>query len=98
MRPPRWPPFHRFRVRTEHSESPLRLQNAIWEYTNRGALVARGCRGRRRPAYRHRPRIPEVPFTDFEDTGLDLITPQFSLDKYRRGRLRFPWPTASRRG
>ena len=66
---------------TEHSESPLRLQNAIWVYTNEGLWSLADAEGGVGLAYREA-EDPRVPFTDFEDTGLDLITPQFSLDKY----------------
>ena len=66
---------------TEHSESPLRLQNAIWNYTNEGLWSLADEEGGVGLPYRTA-EDPRVPFTDFEDTGLDLITPQFSLDKY----------------
>ena len=66
---------------TEHAESPLRLQNAIWSYTNGGLWSVADSEGVVGLPYRTA-EDPRVPFTDFEDTGLDLITPQFSADKY----------------
>ena len=70
-----------FQYVTEHAESPLRLQNAIWSYTNQGLWSVSDSEGVVGLPYRTN-ADPRVPFTDFEDTGLDLITPQFSLDKY----------------
>lgn len=66
---------------TEHAISPLRLQNAIWSYTNQFLWSVSDSEGVVGLPYRTA-EDPRVPFTDFEDTGLDLITPQFSLDKY----------------
>ena len=66
---------------TEHAESPLRLQNAIWSYTNGGLWSVADSEGVVGLPYRTA-ADPRVPFTDFQDTGLDLITPQFSADKY----------------
>ncbi len=70
-----------FSYDTEHRESPLRLQNAIYLYTNDGLWSVSDFEGGSGLGYRTA-EDPRVPFTDFEDTGLDLITPQFSLDKY----------------
>jgi hypothetical protein len=70
-----------FTYDTEHRESPLRLQNAIYLYTNDGLWSVSDFEGEVGLGYRTA-EDPRVPFTDFEDTGLDLITPQFSLDKY----------------
>jgi starch-binding outer membrane protein, SusD/RagB family len=70
-----------FTYGTEHRESPLRLQNAIFVYTNDGLWSLSDFEGVVGLGYRTA-EDPRVPFTDFEDTGLDLITPQFSLDKY----------------
>jgi hypothetical protein len=66
---------------TEHAESPIRIQNAIWSYTNGGLWSVADSEGVVGLPYRSA-ADPRVPFTDFEDTGLDLITPQFSADKY----------------
>jgi starch-binding outer membrane protein, SusD/RagB family len=66
---------------TEHAETPLRLQNAIWSYTNGFLWSLADSEGVVGLPYRTA-EDPRVPFTDFEDVGLDLITPQFSLDKY----------------
>jgi hypothetical protein len=66
---------------TEHSISPLQLQNAIWSYTDQGLWSVSDSEGVVGLPYRTA-EDPRVPFTDLEDTGLDLITPQFSLDKY----------------
>jgi starch-binding outer membrane protein, SusD/RagB family len=70
-----------FQYVTEHADSPLRLQNAIWSYTSQGLWSVSDLEGEVGLPYRTN-EDPRVPFTDFEDTGLDLITPQFSLDKY----------------
>lgn len=66
---------------TEHAESPVRLQNAIWSYTNGYLWSVADSEGVAGLPYRSA-LDPRVPWTDFEDTGLDLITPQYSLDKY----------------
>jgi starch-binding outer membrane protein, SusD/RagB family len=66
---------------TEHAETPLRLQNAIWSYTNGFLWSVSDSEGVVGLPYRTA-ADPRVPYTDFEDVGLDLITPQFSLDKY----------------
>jgi starch-binding outer membrane protein, SusD/RagB family len=66
---------------TEHAETPLRLQNAIWSYTNGFLWSVADSEGVAGLPYRSAVD-PRVPYTDFEDVGLDLITPQFSLDKY----------------
>ena len=66
---------------TEHADSPLRLQNAIWTYTNNGLWSVADSEGGVGLPFRTA-EDPRVPFTDTEDTGLDLITPQFNLDKY----------------
>jgi hypothetical protein len=66
---------------TEHSESPLRLQNAIFTYGQAGLWSLSDQEGGVGLAYRSA-NDPRVPYTDTEDFGLDLITPQFNLDKY----------------
>ena len=66
---------------TEHSESPLRLQNAIFTYGQAGLWSLSDQEGGVGLPYRSA-NDPRVPYTDTEDTGLDLITPQFNLDKY----------------
>ena len=66
---------------TEHAETPLRLQNAIWSYTNGYLWSVADSEGVVGLPYRTA-EDPRLPYTDFEDVGLDLITPQFSLDKY----------------
>jgi hypothetical protein len=66
---------------TEHAESPVRLQNAIWSYTNGYLWSVADSEGVAGLPYRSA-LDPRVPWTDFEDTGLDFITPQYSLDKY----------------
>jgi hypothetical protein len=65
----------------EHADSPLRLQNAIWSYTNQGLWSLSDFEGVVGLGFRTA-ADPRVPFTDTEDTGLDLITAQFNLDKY----------------
>lgn len=66
---------------TEHAESPIRLQNAIWSYTNGYLWSVADSEGVAGLPYRSA-LDPRVLWTDFEDTGLDFITPQYSLDKY----------------
>jgi starch-binding outer membrane protein, SusD/RagB family len=70
-----------FVYNTEHSASPLKLQNAIWSYTNSGLWSVSDLEGDTGLPYRSA-NDPRVPYTDTEDVGLDLITPQFNLDKY----------------
>jgi starch-binding outer membrane protein, SusD/RagB family len=70
-----------FVYNTEHAESPIRIQNAIWSYTTGGLWSVADSEGVAGLPFRSA-EDPRVPFTDFEDTGLDLITPQFSADKY----------------
>lgn len=73
---------------TEHAESPLRLQNAIWSYTNQGLWsVADGEGGVGLPYFSAQdPRVPADTLDDdgdgVADTGLDLITTQVNLFKY----------------
>lgn len=66
---------------TEHAESPLRLQNAIFSYTNSGLWSVSDAEGGVGLPYRTA-ADPRVPYFDTEDTGLDLITAQFNLLKY----------------
>ena len=73
---------------TEHAESPLRLQNAIWSYTNQGLWSVADAEGGVGLPYfsAQDPRVPADTADGDEDgvadTGLDLITPQVSLFKY----------------
>lgn len=70
-----------FAYANEHADSPLKLQNAIFVYTNQGLWSVSDFEGGVGLGFRTA-EDPRVPFTDTEDTGLDLITPQFNLDKY----------------
>jgi hypothetical protein len=73
---------------TEHAESPLRLQNAIWSYTNQGLWsVADVEGGVGLPFFfAQDARVPADTLDDdgdgVADTGLDLITTQVNLFKY----------------
>jgi hypothetical protein len=73
---------------TEHAESPLRLQNAIWSYTNSGLWSVSDLEGGNGLPYisAEDPRVPVDSLDDdgdgFADPGLDLITPQYFLLKY----------------
>jgi starch-binding outer membrane protein, SusD/RagB family len=73
---------------TEHADSPLRLQNAIWSYTTQGLWsVADGEGGAGLPYRSAQDARVQVDSTIDEETGeiatgLDLITPQYSLLKY----------------
>lgn len=73
---------------TEHSEAPLRLQNAIWAYTNQGLWSVADSEGGNGLSYfsTQDPRVPADTLDDdgdgIADTGLDLITTQVTLQKY----------------
>jgi hypothetical protein len=73
---------------TEHAESPLRLQNAIWSYTNQGLWsVADVEGGVGYPFFSAEDlRVPADTIDEdgdgLADTGLDLITTQVNLFKY----------------
>jgi hypothetical protein len=73
---------------TEHAESPLRVQNAVWSYTNGGLWSVADVEGGVGLPYRSAldPRVPIDSIDDdgdgFADTGLDSFTPQYSLQKY----------------
>jgi len=77
-----------FKYETEHADSPQRLQNAIWAYTNGGLWSVSDVEGGNGLPYISAldPRV-QVDSVDadgdgFADPGLDLITPQYSLLKY----------------
>lgn len=70
-----------FRYVTEHAQSPFKLQNAIWSYTNQGLWSVANLEGENGLAFVD-DEDPRVPTFDTEDTGLDLVTPQFNLLKY----------------
>jgi hypothetical protein len=70
-----------FQYVTEHADSPLKLQNAIWSYTNSGLWSVSDLEGEVGLPFRTA-NDRRVPYTDTGDFGLDLITPQFNLDKY----------------
>jgi hypothetical protein len=73
---------------TEHAESPMRLRNAIFSYTNDGLWSVSDLEGENGLPYISAvdPRVPVDSLDDdgdgFADTGLDLITPQYFLLKY----------------
>ncbi|HEX2636891.1 MAG TPA: RagB/SusD family nutrient uptake outer membrane protein [Gemmatimonadales bacterium] len=77
-----------FSYDTEHADSPQRLQNAIWSYTNGGLWSVSDAEGGNGLPYlsAEDPRVPADSLDDdgdgFADPGLDLITPQYSLGKY----------------
>lgn len=77
-----------FVYETEHADSPLRLQNAIWSYTNQDLWSVADQEAGVGLPYRaaEDPRVPVDSVIDEETgevvTGLDGITPQFSLLKY----------------
>ncbi len=70
-----------FQYLTEHSESPLRLQNAIYSYGVGFLWSLSDTEGGAGLPYRTADD-PRVPFEDTEDVGLDGTTPQFTLLKY----------------
>lgn len=77
-----------FQYVTEHAESPLRLQNAIWVYTHQGfwsVADSEGVNGL--PYIAALDARVLVDSTDADssgraDPGLDGTTPQYSLEKY----------------
>jgi hypothetical protein len=77
-----------FSYDTEHADSPQRLQNAIWSYTNGGLWSVSDVEGGNGLPYISAldPRVQVDSLDDdgdgFADPGLDLITPQYSLLKY----------------
>ena len=70
-----------FQYVTEHSESPMRLQNAIWSYSEGWLWSVSDEEGGVGLPYRTA-EDPRVPFRDEEDVGLDGSTDQFTLTKY----------------
>lgn len=70
-----------FQYVTEHAESPLRLQNAIYSYSVGFLWSVSDVEGGVGLPFRTA-EDPRVPFEDAEDVGLDGSTPQFTLLKY----------------
>ena len=70
-----------FQYVTEHAESPLRLQNAIWSYSEGWLWSVSDEEGGVGVPYRTA-EDPRVPFRDEESAGLDGTTDQFTLTKY----------------
>jgi hypothetical protein len=70
-----------FQYVTEHAESPLRLQNAIYSYSVGGLWSVSDVEGGVGLPFRSAVD-PRVPYTDAGGPGLDGSTPQFTLDKY----------------
>jgi hypothetical protein len=70
-----------FQYLTEHADSPLRLQNAIYSYSVGFLWSVSDEEGGAGLPYRTA-EDPRVPFEDTEDVGLDGTTPQFTLLKY----------------
>ncbi len=66
---------------TEHSDSPLRLQNAVYSYSVGWLWSVSDEEGGVGLPYRTADD-PRVPFFDEESAGLDQTTPQFTLLKY----------------
>ena len=76
-----------FSYATEHADSPQRLQNAIWSYGVSGLWSVAHNEGDAGLPYREEdPRVPVDSVVNEDtgevETGLDLITPQFTLLKY----------------
>ncbi|HEY7505544.1 MAG TPA: hypothetical protein VH700_15715 [Gemmatimonadales bacterium] len=76
-----------FQYVTEHADSPLRLQNAIYSYSIGWLWSVSDLEGDVGLPYRTA-EDPRVPFFDEESAGLDNTTPQFTL-------LKYPDPSAS---
>jgi hypothetical protein len=70
-----------FQYVDEHAASPLRLQNAIWAYTNNSLWSVADSEGAVGLPFRS-DSDPRVPFFDTEGPGLNGATPQFNLLKY----------------
>jgi starch-binding outer membrane protein, SusD/RagB family len=70
-----------FQYVTEHADSPLRLQNAIWSYSTGYLWSLSDEEGGVGLPFRTA-EDPRVPFEDPEDVGLDGTTDQFILLKY----------------
>jgi starch-binding outer membrane protein, SusD/RagB family len=70
-----------FQYLTEHADSPLRLQNAIYSYSVGFLWSLSDAEGDVGLPFRSA-EDPRVPFVDEEDVGLDGTTPQFTLTKY----------------
>jgi hypothetical protein len=70
-----------FQYLTEHAESPLRLQNAVYAYSAGWLWSVSDQEGGVGLPYRAA-EDPRVPFFDEESAGLDNTTPQFTLLKY----------------
>jgi hypothetical protein len=70
-----------FQYLTEHADSPLRLQNAIYSYGVGFLWSLSDTEGGAGLPFRTA-EDPRVPFEDTEDVGLDGTTPQFTLLKY----------------
>ncbi len=70
-----------FQYVTEHAESPLRLQNAVYSYSVGFLWSLSELEGGVGLPFQST-ADPRVPFTDEEDVGLDGTTPQFTLTKY----------------
>jgi hypothetical protein len=70
-----------FQYVTEHSESPLRLQNAIYVYSVNFLWSVSDVEGNVGLPFLTA-ADPRVPYTDEGDFGLDGTTPQFTLNKY----------------
>ena len=77
-----------FRYDTEHADSPTRLQNAIFVYTNSGLWSVAESEGSNGLPYLSAldPRVPVDSLDDdgdgFADPGLNGQTPQYNLLKY----------------
>jgi hypothetical protein len=77
-----------FQYVTEHAESPLQLENAIWVYTDQGLWSVADQEGGNGLPYisAEDPRVPvdslDSDEDGFADTGLDNQTPQYMLLKY----------------
>ena len=70
-----------FQYVTEHADSPLRLQNAIYSYSAGWLWSVSDQEGDVGLPYRTA-EDPRVPYFDEESPGLDNTTPQFTLLKY----------------
>lgn len=70
-----------FQYVTEHADSPLRLQNAIFNYSAGFLWSVSDEEGGAGLPYRTA-EDPRVPYQDEEDVGLDGTTDQFTLLKY----------------
>ncbi len=74
---------------SEHADAPLRIQNAIYNYSTGGLWSLSDLEGGVGLPFRTA-EDPRIPFEDTEDVGLDGTTDQFNLLKYDQASANIP--------